>query len=139
MEQTVKQRLITFLKYKKLGRNKFERQIGVSVGYISNLKSTPGADVLVKIFNGAPDLNREWLLTGEGEMLNAGEPSPPAATPTTEERLLTIIEKMQADSMKRTDEIDNALNAVAVSLSHVDRMLTLLEKNQTATTERNAV
>ena len=94
MEQTVKQRLITFLKYKKLGRNKFERQIGVSVGYISNLKSTPGADVLVKIFNGAPDLNREWLLTGEGEMLNAGEPSPPPATPTTEERLLAIIEKM---------------------------------------------
>jgi hypothetical protein len=46
---------------------------------------------------------------------------------------------MQADSMKRTDEIDNALNAVAVSLSHVDRMLTLLEKNQTLATERNAV
>lgn len=128
-----------YISCKDISIREFERKIGVSNGYIKSLRKSPTADKLSSIIHAFPDLNREWLLTGDGEMLNAGEPSPPPATPTTEERLLTIIEKMQADSMKRTDEIDNALNAVALSISHVDRMLTLLEKNQTSTTERNAV
>lgn len=69
MEVTVKERLIQYLKNKGIGRNKFEKAAGISVGYISNLKSSPGADILVKILNAAPDLNRRWLLTGEGDML----------------------------------------------------------------------
>lgn len=66
---TVKERLIEYLKIKHVGRNKFERAAGISEGYISNLKHAPGAEILVKILNAAPDLNRIWLLTGEGEML----------------------------------------------------------------------
>ena len=44
----------------------------MSNGYISNLKSTPGAGALTKIFSISPDLNKEWLLTGEGNMLVSG-------------------------------------------------------------------
>ena len=69
MEITVKQRLIEYLKYKGIGRNKFEMLAGISTGYISNLKKAPGADHLVKILSAAPDLNKDWLLTGEGDML----------------------------------------------------------------------
>ena len=69
METTVKQRLIQYLKLKKIGRNKFESKAGLSIGYISNIKSTPGTDKLVKILTAAPDLNKEWLMTGEGPML----------------------------------------------------------------------
>ena len=70
MESTVKERLITYLKKKGIGRNKFEAAAGISTGYITNLKSTPGANHLVKILTAAPDLNKDWLLTGKGEMLN---------------------------------------------------------------------
>lgn len=73
MEQTVKERLIIYLKYKKIGQNKFEAMAGISHGYISNLKSTPGIDKLTKILVTAPDLNKTWLLAGEGEMLNKTE------------------------------------------------------------------
>ena len=69
MEKTAKQRLIEYLKYKGIGQNKFEKMAGISNGYISNLKSAPGTGVLTKIFLAAPDLNKVWLLTGEGEML----------------------------------------------------------------------
>lgn len=83
MEQTVKQRLVAYLKYKKLGQNKFEALAGLSNGYIANLKSTPGAEKLTRIFYASPDLNREWLLTGKGEMLN--EPNlTPATLPDNE-------------------------------------------------------
>ena len=76
MEGTVKERLVQYLKYKKIGQNKFENAAGISNGYISNLKSTPGAHHLTKILNAAPDLNQEWLLTGVGEMLVSEEPVP---------------------------------------------------------------
>lgn len=70
MELTVKQRLVRYLAEKGIGQNKFERLAGISNGYIYNLKSTPKEGQLTKILQAAPDLNRVWLLTGEGEMLN---------------------------------------------------------------------
>ena len=72
MESTVKERLVRYLKYKGLGQNKFEKMAGISNGYISNLKKSPGADILTKICVAAPDLNQQWLLTGEGQMLTIG-------------------------------------------------------------------
>jgi phage repressor protein C with HTH and peptisase S24 domain len=70
MEQSVKQRLIIYLRNKKIGYNRFEASAGLSSGYISNLRHAPGSDKLTKILTAAPDLNRTWLLTGEGNMLN---------------------------------------------------------------------
>jgi len=69
MQQSVKERITIYLKHKGIGQNKFENLAGISNGYISNLKSTPGTTHLTKILNAAPDLNQHWLLTGEGEML----------------------------------------------------------------------
>lgn len=80
MQQTVKERLIEYLKYKNIGQNKFESLAGISNGYISNLKNAPGNAILTKILQCAPDLNRIWLLTGEGEMLNSSEPKPIIST-----------------------------------------------------------
>ena len=70
MEGTVKERLVKYLKFKHIGQNRFESMAGISNGYISNLKSSPGASHLTKIIKAAPDLSRSWLLTGEGEMIN---------------------------------------------------------------------
>ncbi len=69
MQETVKQRLIKYLEHKKIGRNKFETLAGISLGYITNLKNAPKEQQLVKILQAAPDLDRVWLLTGEGEMI----------------------------------------------------------------------
>lgn len=71
MEVSVKERLIYYLERKKMGRNKFESLAGLSLGYITHLKKSPSSDVLVKILQAAPDLNQQWLLTGEGEMLKS--------------------------------------------------------------------
>ncbi len=68
-ESTIKQRLVLYLKYKGIGQNKFERLAGLSNGYISNLKSSPSPEKLTMIFKVSDDLNRDWLLYGEGNML----------------------------------------------------------------------
>ena len=99
METTVKERLIQYLKRKKIGRNKFETAAGLSLGYISNIKSSPGTDKLVKILNAAPDLNKEWLMTGEGPMLLTSDVT--LIQPTTIEEYTTT--KSGNKYFKRSD------------------------------------
>ena len=69
--QSVKNRIIEFSMLKNISIHKFEMSIGVSNGYIKNLKAQPGEDIIRKILLKYPELNRVWLLTGEGEMLRA--------------------------------------------------------------------
>ena len=76
METSVKERLVIYLKHKGIGQNRFESLAGLSNGYISNLRHAPGIGILTKILNAAPDLNRTWLLAGEGEMLSDNENLP---------------------------------------------------------------
>lgn len=71
METTVKQRLVEYLRYKGIGQNRFEKQAGLSIGYINKLRREPSPTKLRGIINNCPDLNEHWLLTGEGEMLNS--------------------------------------------------------------------
>lgn len=75
MENSVKQRLIEFLKYLKIGQNKFEKLVGISNGYIAHLKANPSPEKINMICSVYPELNRDWLLYGEGSMLRgSGEP-----------------------------------------------------------------
>lgn len=65
----VKERLITFIKYKKLSIKAFEAQCGFSNGFISNISRCIGADKLLSILRPYPELSMYWLIDGEGEML----------------------------------------------------------------------
>lgn len=78
MEETVKQRLIKFIKYKGIGQGKFEKIVGLSNGYINQLKYSPSPQKLQMIIGAFPDLNQSWLMTGEGDMLYTS--TPPASS-----------------------------------------------------------
>ena len=71
MEQTsVKQRLLEFLRSRKITQMEFTRNIGVSPTYIGAMRKGIPAGKMRKIMELYPDLNRDWLLYGEGEMIN---------------------------------------------------------------------
>lgn len=69
METGVKQRLIEFIKSKKLSQARFEKAVGVSNGFVNNISKGIGADKLQRIIGVYPDLNADWLMTGLGQML----------------------------------------------------------------------
>lgn len=71
MERTVKQRIIEFIKYKGIGQTKFEKAVGLSNGYLNQLRHAPSYEKIQMIIGAFPDLNEVWLLTGEGEMLKS--------------------------------------------------------------------
>ena len=86
METSVKQRLEQFIKFKNLSANKFEKLCGLSVRYIANLKKSPSPEIIKKILLTFPELNRIWLLTGEGDMVVAHlAGDPPAGIPVFED------------------------------------------------------
>lgn len=65
----VKERIFLFIEYAGISKNKFEKMAGLSTGYLKNFKGSLGADKLEGILNAFPELNREWLLNGNGQML----------------------------------------------------------------------
>lgn len=68
--QTVKDRAYLFCRYKKIPVAQFEQRCGLSNGYISSMRRGFGREKLENVLREYPELNRDWLLYGEGEMLN---------------------------------------------------------------------
>ncbi len=67
-EETMKQRLITLLKAKHMTQTEFARHLGVTPTYIGAMRKGMPKERLKIVFDMFPDVNRDWLLYGEGEM-----------------------------------------------------------------------
>ncbi len=53
----------------RLSINRFEKEVGLSTGYVNNIRVSIQPDKIQKISQRFPEINAGWLLTGEGEML----------------------------------------------------------------------
>ncbi|OAV73552.1 hypothetical protein Barb6_00157 [Bacteroidales bacterium Barb6] len=65
----MKERLIEFLAYLNIGQLKFEENTGLSRGFVNKVGDSLRESSLEKILAKYPDLNTNWLKTGEGEMV----------------------------------------------------------------------
>lgn len=68
-ENVMKERLLEFVKYTGLPVYQFEKLCGLSNAYIKNMSKGIGAEKLECILKQFPELNRDWLLHGVGNML----------------------------------------------------------------------
>ena len=65
----MKDRLTLFLAYLDIGQVKFEEIVGLSRGFVNKVGDSIREANLKKITDAYPELNTNWLKTGEGEML----------------------------------------------------------------------
>ena len=65
---TPKKRIVQFIDYKKITKNKFCLKNLFSNSFFSN-DSSIGSDKLIIIFRNYPELNMDWVITGRGEMM----------------------------------------------------------------------
>lgn len=70
MSNGIKERTIQFVKYKGLKMKEFEELCKLSSGYVTSMRKGYGQEKLNNVLTVFPELNREWLLYGEGSMLN---------------------------------------------------------------------
>ncbi len=80
----IKDRLKLIMDDKGLNNGEFAKEIGVVQSTISNIfgarGTNPSTDVLLRLHKRYPNINLEWLLTGEGAMYNDGTPEPDATS-----------------------------------------------------------
>lgn len=69
----VSERLAIYVKHKGMGQVSFEKETGLSRGYVQKANENMGSLIISKIKKHHPDLNIDWMLTGEGSMLNTGD------------------------------------------------------------------
>lgn len=67
----IRDRILIFIEKSGLNKSRFEKETGLSNGYLNNIKGNIGMSKLKDILKTYPELNRDWLLYGEGEMLNS--------------------------------------------------------------------
>jgi phage repressor protein C with HTH and peptisase S24 domain len=70
MSNGIKERTIQFVKHKGLKMKEFEELCNLSSGYVTSMRKGYGQEKLNNVLTVFPELNREWLLYGEGSMLN---------------------------------------------------------------------
>jgi hypothetical protein len=111
MQETVKQRLIKYIKSEGISINKFEKVCGLSTGYVGNMRVSIQPDKLTNISLNFPQLNGGWLMTGEGEMLKQAAPPPPEPAPINNnpsvESLLNIIAEKDRQIAEKDLQIRN--------------------------------
>ena len=71
----IKERIKQFADSKGIPVYKFESTAGLSNGYVNGIRKGIGSEKLSDILRAFPELNRNWLLFGEGEMLRTGAPA----------------------------------------------------------------
>lgn len=74
---TVKGRLLTYLKENRIPQTEFCRRLGVASTYIGVIRKSIPPEKINKIVSLYPDLSRDWLLYGEGDMYARETPSDP--------------------------------------------------------------
>lgn len=71
MEMTIKERILLFIRYHGMKMKEFEGACGLSTGYVTSMRKGLGSEKLNNVLKAFPDLNRDWLVYGEGSMLKS--------------------------------------------------------------------
>ena len=144
MEDSVKQRLMKFLRYKDISNSVFEKTCGMANGYVNNIRVGVSPKKLESILLNYPELNRDWLIYGEGSMLNEGyttfEPvglatpmSPTAMTETEKEVVLLQAKLEEKEKMidllkQQLEELNNINKGLMTTLTNVATSRTSAKK-----------
>lgn len=99
---TIKERVYEFCSERGIKIRDFERACDLSNGYISSMRTGFGREKLNNVLLAYPELNREWLLYGEGAMLKSSvNPSPSGGNSDREDT-----ERITRDN-RETDDLQN--------------------------------
>ena len=136
----VLKRLKQFIDYKGIKVSAFEKAIGMSnASFGKSLKNggTIGADKLENILKTYPELNADWLLRGDGDMLIQSEDSV-TKNPTLDfmiRHMASEIEELKAKVKhleSKNDKLLDERNELLISNKNLQHMLDLARKGEIA-------
>lgn len=114
---TLQERLKGFIAHLDLSVLAFENKCGMAQGTVNKMTDKSRQRTLEKIRKTYPQLNMEWLLTGEGEMLVPGAVS-----------ALSGCSAPPTDLGKALDEIAAQRRLLEKSQEQIDRLISIIER-----------
>lgn len=127
----LRERIMQYISYKRMTVQMFELKTGISNGAVAKMGDNTRRSTLDKISNKFPDLNKAWLLTGEGEMLNDTSSTSNVAN---SDRHGTSVAG-NGNNVNATSALEKALESLmeqqritVKAQEQIDRLLALLEK-----------
>lgn len=99
----IKERIIFFCKTVGITKTEFERRAGLSFGYVNKIKNGVG-NKLFFILDAFPELNKNWLLFEEGEMLKSPLSSESIVVESVEDEKARIV--LEDDGLTVGERLD---------------------------------
>lgn len=135
MSKTIKERTIEFIKHKGIKMKTFEERCGLSTGYVTSMRSGYGSEKLKNVLSAFPELNRDWLLYGEGEMLNDSTPEAGSASIVNNQvgngnhfESSQTVNRFLDELAAQRELTREAQQQLTKSQEQMDRLITIIEK-----------
>ena len=129
---SVKERLEEYIKYKGIKNSDFCREINVSGAFISSMRVSIQPDKLKSIALKFTDLNTEWLLTGEGDMLKSAVNQNNVKGDNIQGHNVTVnktqTEKFLEMIKTRDEQINKSQEQISKGQEQIDRLIGIIEK-----------
>lgn len=125
-----KERLKEFISTLKIPVSAFEKRCGMSNGYISSMRKGLGEEKLNNVLKQFPELSREWLLYGEGDMLRPHVSQSVSGDHNTQVAGNGNSVNTGATLDRAIEEIAEQRKLVAKTQEQVDRLLGIIERMQ---------
>ena len=122
----LKSRLIQYIEYKGVSREKFFQSVGLSLANFKGqaLKSSLSTDSLIKILYLNKDLNAEWLLLEEGKMIKEQIPFDKKLQPFDN---FSQVQEEKANYFKQEQKHEQQI-ARAVDINDIGKEMLLYDK-----------
>lgn len=119
----IKQRILQVIDYKQVERIKFFKNLNIAASNFrgNGVYSEVGGEVIAKILAEFPEINSEWLLTGQGKMLK-NEVQKEVSAPITGQNT-SILEQENAFLKKDIQRLEE-------QIKDKDKIISTLESNQ---------
>ena len=137
MQDTLKERLIEFIKSQGLSQGKFEKRMNFSNGYVNSISKGIGGDKLQRIIGEFPQLNSDWLLYGRGNMLN-NEKEVPAGNIEMSREVVDKISQLIDTVCSQQGMIADQQKLIADQHRTIDRLTTSVESGSGVRAEDDA-
>lgn len=117
----INEKLLKYAKYKGFSERKFTLSLGLSIGVLTRGKNI-GSNYLVRIKENYIDLNMDWLLYDEGEMILPEEYKSKTSHTIANER-----ENSYENECKNCDRLEELLEAKEQSISFLQDTIKVLK------------
>lgn len=127
----IKERLLQIIDHEKISVSQFERRSGLSNGYIKNIRKSISTDKLDGILRAFPDINRDWLIRGEGDMISESTTDPPQVVHVNQNMNGILVYDIDATCGKQSRDIDFTDDIVigSIDLPNISRDCKIIRAN----------